>query len=434
MARVERFDRGELRRKPYLTDEGFLFVEGVATRCGVFEYRQPDGTVIRELRDDADVLDPNSLATLGRKPVTLLHPEVNGERVLVTPENYQQFSAGTVGDRVLKAGGFVEVSMSIGRADAIDAINDGVQELSCGYECDVDPTPGVHPTYGRYDQRQTKITYNHIAVVPQGRAGDKARLRMDAAEQTTTPPQHEERHMAKIKIGDVEFEVSAELAPVLTALRADAADKMPKVDMFAPKLDMDGLMPKMDALSGKCDALMSQYDAMEAKVDSAEARMGELLKMLGEMAQDGEISESALEMMGEELRGDSVDMTPEAKAARDTAREAAKLAEFNRRAGLLGVAKSLRVDGVDTLPTAALEEKVALSYLKQTELRADQKSPAYLRSVCDIAIAQSDSLAHRAFGSRMTTGRADNVRTDAADDLADSKAKYEERLRNPQKS
>jgi hypothetical protein len=428
MASVQRWDRGEVRRA-YTTPEGFLFIEGTATRCGVFEYRQPDGSVIRELRDDADVMDRASLASLGRKPATLEHPEINGQRVLVTPDNWDMFAVGQVGERITCAGGFVDVTLTVNRADALAAIRAGVQELSCGYECEIDPTPGVHPTYGRYDQRQTHIQYNHLALVPQGRAGDMARLRMDAAEQiTTTTPHHtQERAMAKIKIGDTEYEVDAALAPVLTALRADAADKMPKMDMLAPKSDMSDLAAKMDALKGRADEMMGKYDAAMKKMDSYEAMMGEVMKMLGEMAQDGEISESMLEGMDEKLRGDSIDRSSEAKAERERVRKQRELDAFNARLELVTAARALRVDKADEMDTDALAIKVAESHLGR-ELRADEKTPAYVRGVCAVAARDAEKTAYSQIGKSMTQERA-TPRHDAADAADVARQKYEERVR-----
>ena len=426
MSKVERYDRGEVR-SAYTTPEGFLFVEGTATRCGVFEYRQPDGTVIRELRDDADVLNPESLATLGRKPTTLLHPEVDGKRVLVDTKNWGTFATGAVGEKITAAGGYVEVTLTVNRADALAAIRDGMHELSCGYECDIDRTPGVHPIYGAYDQRQTNIEYNHVAVVPKGRAGDEARMHFDAAEQITTPPQHKERAMAKIKIGNVEYEVDANLAPIFEAIRTDAADKMPKVDMMAPKADMSNLSEKMDAMKARADEMMGKYDAAMLKMDSYESMLGEIMKMLGEMAQDGMIDEDQLESVSEELRGDSIDMTPEAKATRDLARKQRALDAFNARLTLVTAAKALRVDGVDTLDSDALAKKIAEAHLGRT-LRADEATPAYIRGVCAVAARDAEKTAHTAFGAAMT-GTRSQQRTDSADVAEEARKKYDAKIR-----
>lgn len=420
MARVERSDIGTITRTPYETPEGFLYVEGVATRCGVFEYMQADGSIVRELRDDADVMAPASLASLGRKPATLEHPEDNGERVLVTPDNWDRFAVGQVGEEIKGAGGFVSVTLTINRADALDAIRSGVEELSCGYVCDIDPTPGVHPIYGRYDQRQTGIEYNHLAVVPKGRAGETARLRLDAAAQVhNTPPQHKERAM-KIKFNGEEFDVDQALAPVLKALRADAEMALPEPVAAMPD--------KIATMDEDMQSLLGKYDAMCAKMDAMSSQMGDLIKALSEMALSGEIAEPVLEAVDPAMRGDAMDMSEEGKKARQDARDAAALAAYKRHDGLMRVARALKVDAADTLPTSALERAVAMKYLGG-ELRTDA-TPTYLKAVCDIAVAQVETIATQSFGADITSQRA-QPRHDAASAAAEAKANYDARLGKP---
>lgn len=231
--------------------------------------------------------------------------------------------------------------------------------------------------------------------------------------------------MAKIKIGDVEFEVDANLAPVLTALRADAMDKMPKMDMSG----MGDLSARMDALKSRCDEMMGQYDAASKKMDGYESMMGEIMKMLGEMAQNGMIGEDQLEDVSEALRGDSIDMTPEAKATREAARKQRELDAFNQRLQLVTAAKALRVDGVDALDNDALAKKVAEAHLGR-ELRADEATPGYIRGVCAVAARDAEKNAHIAFGNAMTGNRAQQ-RTDAADVLTASRDAYLKNLGKP---
>lgn len=233
--------------------------------------------------------------------------------------------------------------------------------------------------------------------------------------------------MAKIKIGNVEYEVSNELAPVLEAIRTDAAEKMPAPDMFAPKGDMSSLAEKMDALKARCDEMMGKYDAAAMKMDGYEEMVGEIMKMLGDLAQDGMISEESLEDVSEALRGDSIDMTPEAKAAREIARKQRDLDAFNARLSLVTAAKALRVDNADTLDNDALAKQVAEKHLGRA-LRADEASPGYIRGVCAVAARDAEKSAYNAFGAGMTASRA-QVRTDAADATESAREKYEKKIR-----
>jgi hypothetical protein len=190
---------------------------------------------------------------------------------------------------------------------------------------------------------------------------------------------------------------------------------------------MSSLAQKMDEMKSRAEGMMGTYDAAMKKMDSYEAMLGEIMKMLGEMAQDGMISEDQLESVSEELRGDSVDMTPEAKATRAAARKARELESFNQRLQLVTAAKALRVDGADALDADALAKKVAEAHLGR-ELRADEATPAYIRGVCAVAARDAEKNANNAFGTLMTGSRAQQ-RTDSADAAEEARKKYEAKTR-----
>ena len=331
---AQRWDNGSLS-EPVETPEGFLLVDGVLTRAGVFEYVNPDGSIRRELRDPSEVTSPDSLATLTGRPTTLLHPEQDGERVLVNPENYSLFACGAVvTPRVEEADGtpLVVAPLLWTRADALAAIREGMRELSCGYECDLEEESGTHPIYGPYDAVQRRITYNHVAVVPRGRAGKVAALRMDAAEQQ--PPTEGETMADKPKDGG----------------------EQTRADMEKPMFDMakmDGYMSKMDAMMGKCDAML-------AKLMPAE-----------------EMSEVEVE-----------DMAPKMDAA-DVVTYA------NRRVALDAIAKRVGVKYDAADDNAKIERLIATKHLGT--LRTDA-SDAYVSAVVDVLTVESSVEGARQIG------------------------------------
>lgn len=187
MTTVQRFDRGNLR-KSYRTPEGYLFAEGLATRTGVLLYRNDDGSARRELRPPEEVMNPASLGTLGRRPVTLGHPmDEQGRPVKVDSKNVEEYGVGTVGETIFREqGGFVKVDLTLQREDAIKAVESGTRELSCGYDCRLDWTEGEW--FGEpFDCIQRDIAYNHLAVVDRGRAGSKVRMNVDHGDAIVTP-------------------------------------------------------------------------------------------------------------------------------------------------------------------------------------------------------------------------------------------------------
>ena len=128
----------------------------------------PDGTIISR-REEDEVFAPAALASFEGKPVTLGHPPVDE----VTPDDWRQYAVGHVtnvrrgeGDNADK----VVADLVISDAAAIEAINSGLREVSCGYDVTVEQVePGV--------ERQTRIRGNHVALVDAGRAGPECAIK-----------------------------------------------------------------------------------------------------------------------------------------------------------------------------------------------------------------------------------------------------------------
>jgi hypothetical protein len=172
-----RFDRGTIG-KISKTAQGFLRIDGALTRIGIFTYRKADGGERREYRPADEVFNSDSLATIPGAPVTDLHPPD-----LVTPANVRELQRGFVAEGVKRDGRFVTAPIVIQDAAMIAAVESGERrELSCGYTCRLDWTPGEFEGE-RYDAIQRGIVANHVALGPRGwgRAGPEVALRMDSA-------------------------------------------------------------------------------------------------------------------------------------------------------------------------------------------------------------------------------------------------------------
>ena len=172
-----RYDRLTLDRRQPLAggDLGFR-VDANLTRCGIFTYKNTDGSERREYRPADEVFKSDSMATFAGLPVTLGHPG------LVTKDNWQQVAVGHICDNIKQDGQFVCGQLAIVRADAVAAVDRGeVTEVSLGYHVDIDNTPG-ETSEGRYDCVQRNLRGNHAALIPRGtgRAGPDVRLRLDS--------------------------------------------------------------------------------------------------------------------------------------------------------------------------------------------------------------------------------------------------------------
>jgi uncharacterized protein len=245
------------------TTGGLLRVTAAPTRAGVFEYTSPSGEKFSELRHPDEVFHPDSLASLEDVPVTLAHPKGGMKPELFSKLAVGHVRAGTVqrGD-----GDVVRSAIVLSRADAIAmAEKPGPKpDLSAGYDCVIDPTPGVYMGQ-RYDQAQTRIRYHHVMMLPsgQGRAGTVCRL--DSAGEEIPPgedsPSLTEEPPMKITIGDKVYEGEATIQAEITKLvaRADAAEAtarklsetVARADAAAALAAREGLVAKVQGVLGK---------------------------------------------------------------------------------------------------------------------------------------------------------------------------------------
>lgn len=152
------------------TPEGYLICVGVPiARTGEMEYGEgetpigvgPDGKA-KVLRDASEVFRTETLKSFEGKSVTILHP-----KDLVTPVTWQDLTVGVM-QNIRRGDGINEndlmADLLITDHKAIDLVKKGLREVSCGYEADYYET-GV----GLGEQKN--IIGNHLALVPQGRAG-----------------------------------------------------------------------------------------------------------------------------------------------------------------------------------------------------------------------------------------------------------------------
>lgn len=126
-----------------------------------------DGEIIVTRTAD-EVFSPESIASFEGMSVVILHPEdAQGDILFVDPENWRQLSIGHA-TNIRRGQGdqsdLLIADLIIKDETGIQAINDGLRQVSCGYDAEYDET-----SPGRALQYQ--IRGNHIALVPNGRAG-----------------------------------------------------------------------------------------------------------------------------------------------------------------------------------------------------------------------------------------------------------------------
>ena len=253
---MQRFDN--VAFKATKTAEGFIRDTPIVGRTGILVYRNADGTERKEYRPPEEAFKADSLASLQGKPITI------GHKAYVTAGNAAQVApVGSV--------------LSAGRQDGNNIVADIVvynldtdsRELSCGYTLTLDETPGVTPDGQHYDAVQRNITYNHLAIVPKGRAGI-ARLNMDGEQVIDEEEQKEEQKMAemtKVRLDSgIEYDCAPEVKVEIEKMRKDSAEA---------KKDYDTLQAKFDALEAE---LKKEQEGRKADADTAKANFDEAVK------------------------------------------------------------------------------------------------------------------------------------------------------------
>ena len=230
---AQRYDIGELKR-PTRQPNGWLRVDGLLTRSGVFPYRNHDGSTRLEYRPADEVFKADSLESFALVPFTNDHPPVP-----LDATNTKAFAVGSIGENVRREGDHVRASILVTDEATASQMESGKVALSCGYSCDLDETPGEINGV-RYDAVQRNIRGNHVALVDVARAGPTAKVRMDAGDavqvsdthpRPSDPPGTKERTMlVKMKIDGVEVEVTETAKQVVekhlaaVTARADTAE------------------------------------------------------------------------------------------------------------------------------------------------------------------------------------------------------------------
>lgn len=227
---MQRYDTYQF--KATKTDEGFIIDNPIIGRVGLLRYLNADGSERIEYRPPEEAFNTDSLKSIRGKPITL------GHKAMVNSKNADKLPiVGTVLSEGVQDGENIRADVSI------YSLPTTARELSCGYSLDLDETPGTTPDGKHYDAVQRNIRYNHLAIVPKGRAGN-ARLNMDGDQIIES---EDKKHMAKVRLDNgLEYECAEEVKIELETLRNDKAKN---------KANFDALQGKYDALEAKANKL-----------------------------------------------------------------------------------------------------------------------------------------------------------------------------------
>lgn len=178
------------------TKEGYLVASPRVARTGIQVYsgkdmKKDNMAQVRVYRPEAEVFHADALVSMAHRPMTNDHPTR-----MITADNWRQHAIGFTGGDVARDGDYIRVPLTLMDGAAIRAYDAGKKELSAGYDCDIEWTPGKLADGSEYDAIQRNIRINHLALVDVGRAGPECRIG-DGGDVTSD---NEEDDMAEIKL------------------------------------------------------------------------------------------------------------------------------------------------------------------------------------------------------------------------------------------
>lgn len=343
---ADRVAVGELKE----TREGYLVATARVARTGVQLYYASElgdvardagfkpGDVVRVYRHADEVFAKDSLASITRLPVTVDHPAEE-----VTAANWQQLAVGEVGDAYATEPEWIVVNPMIKDAGAAKAARTTHQEISMGYSAAI--VPARDSLEADFEQRG--IRYNHLALVPKGRAGEKARIGDSWGAspvqdfQPGISPKSKGGRMPDMKtvvLGDKAVQVADTDVALIEQYKTDMARKLADAETAKKKSDeekdeeigklkaevkkaKDAAVIDVDALVAARTELVGQVKTMDASIDpkgktDAELRKSAVLAKLGDsIVKDA--SDAEITGMFKALAKDAATTNPVATALRN---------------------------------------------------------------------------------------------------------------------
>ncbi len=417
-----RFDRSSLPGNWIETPEGFLRIRATFSRSGCQTYTNPDGSKRVEYRPPEEVSRPDSLLSMGGLPVTLEHPPQ-----LLTPATVRQHTRGHSGTQVEFTNGFVHGTVTVTDSEAIDAVKSGrAVELSNGYRCDYDPTPGVAPDGTRYDGVQRNISGNHHAITRRARAGSEVCLHFDSADADDPP----------------EVAVSADLIPSLEvppmpnaaqATRADMKSTGKAVAKPQPEDEMEDEMG--DEMEDEMEDETEHYGKAKGKRRSDSAPTPgrsvpwEVYKATVDDLAAAELRFDALEEQLSELEGlvaQRLDSEPEPDPELIDLLVAERVDVLEKAAEIMG--KRERHDGLTNREVMELALEAAEVRIDALETRSDE----YIAARFDAAYEEAEKVPYKPDAAqilaRQLQGITSGPRADGADGIAAAAAEHQQAL------
>lgn len=263
------------------------------SKVGVFPYMG---------RDISPDLEPEQIYSVYRPEEELSNPEtIKSFKLLPWTDEHSMLGSvdeglqpaekkgvhGTIGEDVYFEDGYLKGNLKVWSTKLAKLIEDGKKELSIGYRCLYEMTPGVYDGQ-KYDAIQREIRGNHLALVDEGRSGhdvavlDHFRISFDTKD---------------FKMPDMKREGEIQ----------DEGEEM----------SLEGCYKMVKALAAKIDSMMNKegddINEEEKGYEKEEGEEGEAKKELSEKA--------AKEGDGKDAEGEYKKFVNKAESTNDTSEE-----------------------------------------------------------------------------------------------------------------
>lgn len=233
------------------------------SRVGVFPYLgrnipgapDPD-RVYRVYRPAEELSDPDFLESLKLIPWVDDHEYLGPEEIGATPAERKGVQ-GTTGQELYFDGKYVRGNIKVFSEAMKDAIESGKKELSLGYECAYDWTPGVFEGQP-YDAIQRKLRGNHLALVREGRMGPEVAVLDHGTDCLTITADS----LELIPMSDVTKDVEPAKEPTL-------ADVMSVLEKLAPLAEKLALLNPAAAPEAKAEIVDEEPEANPEKKEES---------------------------------------------------------------------------------------------------------------------------------------------------------------------
>ena len=410
----------------YFTDEGFFIDTPIVTRIGIFEYKNHDGSIRRELRLPEHVFSLESLASYEGKPVIITHAAQR-----VNTNNVDDEIVGTILTKGYQDGENVRTKVVIHDINSVK--KSGLRELSLGYDQQLIEAPGIWEGQA-YDAIQTNIKVNHLALVRDARAGDKARLNLDSLQTLKgatkmgakkRKPMNGEQLIAALEAQMGRRADSKELAIINEVVKLDNADATQKTETNS---DAEMKVAQGDKIKTIKENLDKRKDTAPPKEGTADltkqqdSDIADLLEIIECLQAKMDFNNASSD------KADATSKKSDKKTESATVNADSMDAIVTERLKLARLGDKLNLDGLENMKP--LDAKIAIVKAVNPNMRLDGKSDMYVQAAFDLAVEQANAVKDVDYQRMQMSQRMDTAGMTEKSGAMEARKKMIERYQN----